>query len=125
MSITDLFRLDNGVAVVTGGAGRLGSQYARVLAEAGACVAVLGIAHAPGAAVQQLLEGHGGRACFHTVDVTERGAVDNALAEVTHRFGPPTVLINNAGLGSSPADVGLETGPFEQYPESAWDAMID
>ena len=40
-------------------------------------------------------------------------------------FGPPSILVNNAGLGSSPADAALETGRFERYPESAWDAMLD
>ena len=53
-----------------------------------------------------------------------RDAVDRAIAEVTGRFGPPTILVNNAGLGSSPADAALETGRFERYPESAWDAML-
>jgi NAD(P)-dependent dehydrogenase (short-subunit alcohol dehydrogenase family) len=59
------------------------------------------------------------------VDTTDRRAVDAAVAAVTRRFGPATVLVNNAGLGSSPADLALETGPFETYPETAWDAMID
>ncbi len=41
------------------------------------------------------------------------------------RSGTPTVLVNNAGLGSSPADAALETGPFEDYPDAAWRAMLD
>jgi NAD(P)-dependent dehydrogenase (short-subunit alcohol dehydrogenase family) len=40
-------------------------------------------------------------------------------------FGTASVLVNNAGLGASPADTALETGPFESYPLSAWDAMLD
>ncbi|HKB10050.1 MAG TPA: SDR family oxidoreductase, partial [Vicinamibacterales bacterium] len=36
-----------------------------------------------------------------------------------------TILVNNAGLGASPADAALETGRFERYPESAWDAMLE
>src|SRR4029079_17016838 len=58
-------------------------------------------------------------------DITDRAAVDAALAAVTARFGTPTILVNNAGLGSSPARSALEPGRFEQYPESAWNAMID
>src|SRR5262249_26025823 len=61
----------------------------------------------------------------HTVDVTSRAAVDRAVARVATSFGTPTILINNAGLGSSPADAALETAAFERYPESAWDAMIE
>jgi NAD(P)-dependent dehydrogenase (short-subunit alcohol dehydrogenase family) len=67
----------------------------------------------------------GARVSTHTVDATERRAVDSVIDEVTTTFGTPTILINNAGLGASPADAALETGAFERYPESAWDAMID
>ncbi len=62
--------------------------------------------------------------CVCAVDVTNRAAVDEGIADVTRRFGAPTILINNAGLGSSPSDTALETGRFERYPESAWNAML-
>jgi NAD(P)-dependent dehydrogenase (short-subunit alcohol dehydrogenase family) len=32
-------------------------------------------------------------------------------------IGAPTILVNNAGMGSSPVAAGLETGPFEDYPK--------
>jgi NAD(P)-dependent dehydrogenase (short-subunit alcohol dehydrogenase family) len=47
------------------------------------------------------------------------------MVDVVARFGTPTILVNNAGLGSSPSDAALETGRFEQYPDAAWNAMID
>lgn len=121
--INELFRLDGQVAIVTGGAGPLGRQYIRALSAAGAAVASFDIkpTNAGGAAV-----GDGGaRASAHTVDATQRSEVDAAVAAVTRQFGAPTILVNNAGLGASPADAALETGPFETYPEPAWDAMIE
>jgi NAD(P)-dependent dehydrogenase (short-subunit alcohol dehydrogenase family) len=120
-----LFRLDGHVAIVTGGAGRLGTQYVRALAAAGATVAAFDVAAAPSPLVRQLVTEAGGTVSFHTVDVTKRDEVDAAVAAVTVRAGAPTILVNNAGAGSSPADAALETGPFEQYPESAWTAMMD
>jgi len=116
-----LFSLDGHVAIVTGGAGRLGRQYAAALMSAGAAVALFDVK-----------PGHGGaapvderaRISSHVVDTTDRQAVDRAVAAVVERHGAPTILVNNAGLGSSPADAKLETGPFERYPESAWDAMM-
>jgi NAD(P)-dependent dehydrogenase (short-subunit alcohol dehydrogenase family) len=120
-----LFRLDGHVAIVTGGAGRLGSQYVRVLASAGASVAALDVTDEPGAVVQELMSESSSAVSFHQVDVTQRGAVDAVVASIAGRFGAPTILVNNAGLGSSPADAALETGPFEHYPERAWTAMID
>lgn len=123
--IDRLFRLDGHVAIVTGGAGRLGSQYVRSLAAAGASVAALDVVTSPGHVVQQLLTDRPDAVSFHTVDATKRDAVDAAVAAVTVRFGAPTILVNNAGLGSSPSDAALETGRFEHYPERAWTAMID
>jgi len=116
-----LFSLEGHVAIVTGGAGRLGREYAKALTCAGAAVALFDIKPA-GAAAQAA----GGCAPIsaYVVDTTDRDAVDRAVADVVERHGAPTVLVNNAGLGSSPADTALETGRFERYPESAWDAMM-
>jgi len=119
-----LFRLDGQVAIVTGGLGRLGSQYARALIGAGASVALFDIAGRTTPLVQTLVDG-GAAVSVHVVDATKRDDVDREVARVAARFGAPTILVNNAGLGSSPADAALETGRFERYPESAWDAMID
>lgn len=123
-SLNDLFRLDGQVAIVTGGLGRLGTQYARALSSAGASVALLDVAAQRGATLEALIN-EGARISTHVVDATVRDAVDAAVADVAATFGPPSILVNNAGLGSSPADAALETGRFEQYPESAWDAMLD
>jgi len=122
-SPAELFALDGEVAIVTGGTGRLGVEYGAALAAAGASVALFDVA-APGAAATAL-ETSGRAASIHRVDTTDRAAVDRAVAEVTARFGAPTILINNAGLGSSPADAALETARFERYPETAWRAMLD
>ena len=119
-----MFRLDGQVAIVTGGLGRLGTQYARALTSAGASVALFDIVSGPNPALQSLVAG-GAPVSTHRVDATNRADVDAAIAAVAARFGTPTILVNNAGLGSSPADAALETGRFERYPESAWDAMLD
>jgi NAD(P)-dependent dehydrogenase (short-subunit alcohol dehydrogenase family) len=122
--LDSLFGLSGQVAIVTGGAGRLGSRYVRALAQAGASVAAFDLPGRTNAQVDALETGGGAVSTF-AVDVTGRTAVDAAIAAVARRFGTPTILVNNAGLGSSPADAALETGRFEQYPESAWDAMIE
>ena len=123
-TINDPFRLDGAVAIVTGGLGRLGSQYARALTAAGASVALFDVAATPNPQLQALIDS-GALVSTHAVDATSRAAVDAAVGEVVNRFGTPSILVNNAGLGSSPADAALETGRFERYPESAWDAMLE
>lgn len=122
--LPSLFGLDGQVALVTGGSGRLGSRYVAALVEAGASVAAFDLPGRVSPRIEQLIAGNR-PVSAHAVDVTSRAAVDAAIALVVKTFGAPTILINNAGLGSSPADAALETGRFEQYPESAWDAMID
>jgi NAD(P)-dependent dehydrogenase (short-subunit alcohol dehydrogenase family) len=122
--ITNLFRLDGHVAIVTGGMGRLGSQYARALTAVGASVALFDIVAPQSALVQSLVDA-GAALSTHVVDVTRREAVDAAVREAVDRLGVPSILVNNAGLGSSPANAALETGRFERYPESAWDAMME
>jgi len=119
----DPFRLDGHVAIVTGGAGRLGTQYVNALSAAGAAVAACDLVAAPNVAVQEAMRR--GTVSFHSVDVGSRAAMDAAVADIERRHGTPTILVNNAGLGSSPADAKLETGPFEDYPEAAWRAMLD
>jgi NAD(P)-dependent dehydrogenase (short-subunit alcohol dehydrogenase family) len=122
--LASLFGLEGQVAIVTGGSGRLGSRYVNALVEAGASVAAFDLPGRIDARIEQLIADKR-PVSTHAVDVTSRAAVDTAVAAVAQKFGTPTILINNAGLGSSPADVALETGRFEQYPESAWDAMME
>ena len=119
-----LFRLDGHVAIVTGGLGRLGTQYACALAAAGSSVALFDLVASPNPLLQSLIDS-GAPVSTHIVDATGRAAVDAAVADVVKRFGTPSILVNNAGLGSSPADAALETGRFERYPETAWDAMLE
>ena len=120
----DLFALQGEVAIVTGGLGRLGSQYTATLARAGASVAILDVSTEIGPLVRSLVDADLPISVHH-VDLTSRDRVATAVEDVVTRFGTPTILINNAGLGSPPDASAAENGPFETYPEASWDAMID
>ena len=119
----ELFGLMGQVAVVTGGLGQLGRAYVATLARAGAAVASFDVAGEAERLEPLRAEGHRVRAL--RVDITNRDATEAAMAEVARDLGAPTILVNNAGLGSSPVGANLENGRFEDYPEAAWDAMID
>ena len=120
----ELFTLRGEVAIVTGGLGRLGSQYTATLARAGASVAILDVSTEIGPLVQSLVDTDL-PVSVHHVDLTSRDRVAAAVEDVVARFGTPTILVNNAGLGSPPDASAAENGPFETYPEACWDAMID
>jgi NAD(P)-dependent dehydrogenase (short-subunit alcohol dehydrogenase family) len=110
-----LFDLEGRVAVVTGGLGQLGQVYLAGLAERGVRVASFDVAAGD--------VPDGVRA--YEVDITQRRSIEDALAEVVAEWGVPHVLVNNAGLDSPPDAPADEVGPFEDYPEAAFDAVMD
>src|SRR5436190_7890207 len=120
----ELFTLQGEVAIVTGGLGRLGSQYTATLARAGASVAILDKSSTVGPLITSLI-GDGLPVSVHQVDLTDRARVSAVTDAVAAQLGTPTILVNNAALGSSPDAAAGENGRFETYPESAWDAMLD
>lgn len=87
-------------------------------------MAVFDLPAARSAIVDSLIR-DGRAVSVHHADLVQRGDVAAAMRAAVDRFGPPTILVNNAGLGSPPNASAADNGPFEQYPESSWDMMID
>jgi NAD(P)-dependent dehydrogenase (short-subunit alcohol dehydrogenase family) len=99
--MTDMFRLDGKVAIVTGASSGIGVAFAKSLAEAGADV-VLGARRVEKLAdTAKLVEAAGRRALTVATDVADpaqcQALVDAAMAE----FGRVDVLVNNAGIGTA------------------------
>ena len=117
MAADPLFDLSGRVAVVTGGLGQLGAEYVGALAARGAWVAIYDVAAEPG-------DGDG-RVRTYRVDVTSRESVEAATRDVVREWGVPHVLVNNAALDSPPDAPAEEVGPFETYPESSYEAVMD
>ena len=120
-----LFDIRGQVVVVTGGLGQLGRQFTRTLLEAGARVAIFDLQGAPAHAEARLGALSGNESLLVLpVDITQRAAVEEALGQVTARWGAPHALINNAALDSPPDAPAEENGPFETYPASSWDQVM-
>jgi NAD(P)-dependent dehydrogenase (short-subunit alcohol dehydrogenase family) len=99
-------RLAQKVAIVTGGASGIGLAIVRAFLREGAMVAVFD-------ADAQALEAANDVPMRQVCDVTNAGAVNTAVAAVGRRFGPVTVLVNNAGISI--------TGNVEEISEADWD----
>lgn len=108
------FGLDGRHALVTGASSGLGRHFARVLAAAGATVTVGARREA---ALAETVESIGAQAQSVRMDVTDPGSVMQAFAAAEARFGPVTVLINNAGVTSTKAALDVA--------ESDWASVID
>jgi NAD(P)-dependent dehydrogenase (short-subunit alcohol dehydrogenase family) len=123
--MSDLFDLTDRVVVVTGGLGQLGRQFSLALLDYGARVAVVSRQIPPRSALRDRFPIDNDRLDFFQADVTSREQLQAALQQITERWAIPQVLINNAGIDAQPNAPAEENGPFEQYPESIWDRVID
>jgi NAD(P)-dependent dehydrogenase (short-subunit alcohol dehydrogenase family) len=112
-----LFDLRGHTALVTGAGQNVGAGIARALATQGALVAVNDIEADRCRAVVDAIVSAGGRAVAAPFDVTDLGAVTEALAELA----PVDILVNNAGNGGAQP---MNVQPFREMDPSAWDGPI-
>jgi 2-hydroxycyclohexanecarboxyl-CoA dehydrogenase len=102
--------------VITGAASGIGRATARRLAEEGVTVGILDLDAAGAQAAAQEIRSAGGRASAFTVDITDAGAVESAVASFQSESGPITGLVNNAGW-----DVAR---PFLETDPDFWQKVI-
>ena len=114
--------LSGKVAVVTGAGGVLCGDFAKVLARAGASVALLDINEAAARKVADEISAEGGVAKAFACDVLKRNACEETAARVLAELGPCDILLNGAGGNNprattdkeyfEPGDIDAETKSF-------------
>jgi 3-oxoacyl-[acyl-carrier protein] reductase len=109
-------RLQDKVAIITGGNSGIGEATARRFAQEGAKVAILARRAKEGLAVQEAIRAEGGEIAFFPCDVTDRNAVEEAVARTVSTYGGVHVLVNNAGGGAR------EIFPGES--DETWDRVL-
>lgn len=134
-ALPDLFDLTGRGALVTGGAGLLGTQFCRTLASAGAHVVVADVEEHSAADLAEALNaelpvtGHSSdspRAIAVHTDVTSEGSVSRMVEATLEAFGRLDILVNSAALDPKfdPQHTGTHTNAFEDYPLQAWNQAL-
>ena len=104
------------VAVVTGAASGMGLAIARHLAARGDRVGLLDVQGDAAIRAAEELRESGATTIAAEADVTDRGAVDAALAEVRARLGPIKIVITAAGLDAFE--------PFTDITIASWERIL-
>jgi NAD(P)-dependent dehydrogenase (short-subunit alcohol dehydrogenase family) len=121
--MNSLFDISNEVIVLTGVNGILGNEYANYLLMQNATV--IGIDICENEKTSKLINTYQSKFSFFTCDITSSSSLKDVTTRIITNFGVPTVLINNAAIDSPPSSTIDENGPFENYPESSWDKVMN
>lgn len=106
-------RLQNKIAIITGGSRGIGGAAVRRFVEEGAKVAIFDVLKESGEALAKELS-----ASFHLVDITKEKQVADAFADVIARHGRLDILVNTAAI------TGVNKMAHE-VEEAEWDHVFD
>lgn len=106
-------RLENKIALITGGTSGIGFACAERFAEEGATVIMASRGEERGEEAEAELRGQGYNAVFIPCDVSNRESVEALKQQVQERYGRLDILVNNAGV--------LRTGSLEEITDEDWD----
>ena len=109
-------RLENKVALISGGARGMGAVEARLFASEGARVVIGDVLTEEGRRVEAEINETGAQCRYVDLDVTSEDNWRHAVAEAVAAFGKLDILVNNAGITIS--------GTIEEITEAQWDRIM-
>ncbi|MBV9377632.1 MAG: glucose 1-dehydrogenase [Alphaproteobacteria bacterium] len=111
------FDLAGQTALVTGASSGIGHHFAKLLAAAGAKVAMAARRVDRLDKLAREIDNAGGQSLPIACDVTRTDEVAAAVATAENELGPLTLLVNNAGV--------VVSKPVLQHTEADWDHVVD
>ncbi len=110
-------RVQDRVAIVTGGAQGIGAVYAAALAKEGAKVVIADIVD--GTSVAERIVDGGGKAIQVKTDVGDEQSIRNMVEATASEFGRIDILVSNAAIYAS---LGMK--PFTEIDTAEWDRVL-
>jgi NAD(P)-dependent dehydrogenase (short-subunit alcohol dehydrogenase family) len=108
-------RLDDKVAITTGGASGMGEATVRRFVDEGARVVIADVQDAKG---EKLADTLGGAAVYQRTDVSEEADVQGAVRRALDEYGRLDCMFNNAGFGGA-------SGPIDEIPVDEYDYTMN
>ncbi len=105
------------IALVTGASRGIGRAVAMALAGRGATVVGTATSEAGALGIRQALERAAAPGSGMVLDVRDAASCNAAVAEIERRFGPVSILVNNAGI--------TRDGLALRMKDEDWDAVLD
>lgn len=109
-------RLENKVAIITGGARGIGKAVAELFVKEGAAVSIWDLLD-EGQAVADAINAAGGKAEFRKISITDKEAVEAGMKGAAEAFGQIDILINNAGI--------TKDRSLAKMSDAEWHAVIN
>jgi 2-deoxy-D-gluconate 3-dehydrogenase len=127
VTIYDKFSLTGKTSLVTGGAGLLGKEFARTLAEAGSTVFLADISQKAVESAAKELQNHPGEVNGLVLDVARSESVQKCMDEIATITGRLDVLVNSAALDPKfdPEHQQTQDNGFEHYPLKQWQQGLE
>jgi 3-oxoacyl-[acyl-carrier protein] reductase len=109
--------LENEIALVTGASRGIGLAIALELGRQGATVIGTATSNDGALKIGEALKAQGIKGQGLTLNVTDQGSIDSALAEIQKAWGAPSILVNNAGI--------TRDNLLMRMKDEEWDAILD
>lgn len=109
--------LENEIALVTGASRGIGLAIAMELGRHGATVIGTATSNDGASKISEALKAQGIKGQGLVLNVTDQNSIDTALTEIQNAWGPPSILVNNAGI--------LRDNLLMRMKDEEWDELLD
>ncbi len=109
-------RLENKIAVITGGGDGIGQAAAVLFAKEGASVAIADLDPTRGLQTVDMIKHQNGKSMFVEVDISKEDSIKNMVKKVIDAYGRIDILVNSAGI--------LAEGTVLNTTVEVWDKIM-